>query len=204
MLNKVKNRLQHIYQRLRILKYRLLSNCQNVEGTPHVTLPLLLAGKGKIKFNGRVHVGVNPSPYYYNGYMYMEARSPGSVIEFGDEIWINNNSIFVSDGPGIFIGSRTSFGSNCEVYDSDFHDMHPDRRMTGVPKTAKVVIEENVFIASNVKIMKGVTIGKNSIISHGAVVTRSVPENSVVAGNPAKVVQRIDTTGDESSSRPPG
>ena len=114
------------------------------------------------------------------------------MVEFGDEVWLNNNCLFVSDGPGIFVGSRTSFGTHCEVFDSDFHDMHPDRRMSGTPKTGKVVIGENVFIASNVKIMKGVTIGNNSIISHGSVVTRPIPENVVVAGNPAKIIQRIE------------
>ncbi|HEV7928298.1 MAG TPA: acyltransferase [Verrucomicrobiae bacterium] len=180
------------YQRLRILKYQFFSTCKNVVGTPIINQPVQLVGKGTIKFHGMVTLGCYPSPYFLNGYIYLEAREPDSIIEIGDGVWINNNTTLISAGPGIFIGSKTTLGTNCEIIDSDFHDMHPDRRITGVPKTGKVVIGENVFVASNVKILKGVEIGNNSIIANGSVVTRSVPENVAVCGNPAKVVQRFE------------
>jgi len=181
------------YQLLRIMKYRLFSTCKNVVGTPIVNQPVQLMGKGSIKFNGTVTLGCYPSPFFLSGYIYLEAREPESVIEIGDGVWINNNTALISAGPGISIGSKTTLGAHCEIIDSDFHDMHPDRRMTGVPKTGKVVIGENVFVASNVKILKGVEIGNNSVIANGSVVTRSVPENVAVCGNPAKVVQRLGT-----------
>jgi maltose O-acetyltransferase len=69
---------------------------------------------------------------------------------------------------------------------ADFHDLHPDRRSDGVAKTGKVVIGENVLIGSNVKILKGVRIGNNAVIANGAVVTRSIPENAMAFGNPAR------------------
>lgn len=181
------------YQRLRIWQYRLFSTCKDIRGKAIISQPVQCVGRGSIRYNGTVHLGVYPSGYFYSGYIYLEVRSPGSVIELGDGVWINNNTALVSDGPGIFIGNRTTLGTHCEIVDSDFHDMHPDRRMTGTAKTGKVVIGENVFIGANVKIMKGVEIGNNSIIANGSVVTRSIPENVVVCGNPAKVVQRIET-----------
>jgi acetyltransferase-like isoleucine patch superfamily enzyme len=180
------------YQRMRILKYRFFSTCGKVEGKPVIQQPAQLVGRGTIRFKGTVRLGCYPSGDFLSGYIYLEARGPDSVIELGDGVWINNSTALVSDGPGIFIGNRTTLGTNCEIVDSDFHDMHPDRRVTGVGKTGKVVIGENVFIASNVKIMKGVEIGNNSIIANGSVVTRSVPENVVVSGNPAKIVQRVE------------
>ena len=65
------------------------------------------------------------------------------------------------------------------------HDLHPDRR--GDPgKSAKVEIGENVFIGPNVKILKGVRIGNNCIIANGTVLTRSVPDNMLAFGNPAR------------------
>jgi acetyltransferase-like isoleucine patch superfamily enzyme len=186
--------LLYKYQRLRIWKYRFLSDCKNVQGTPTIRQPVQFVGNGTIRFTGKANLGFFPSGSFLSGYIYLEARNPDSVIEIGKGVWINNNSALVSEGPGIFIGNRTTLGTNCEIVDSDFHDMHPDRRIDGVSKTAKVIIGENVFIASNVKILKGVEIGNNSIIGNGSVVTRSIPENVVVFGNPAKIVQRIEGT----------
>jgi len=89
----------------------------------------------------------------------MEARGPDSIIQIEDGVWMNNNVCIVSDGPGVFIGKRSMLGTHCEIIDSDFHDLHPDRRTNGVGKSAKVEIGENVLIGSNVKILKGVKIG---------------------------------------------
>lgn len=153
-----------------------------------------MVGAGRIEFNGEVNLGYFPSPFALSGYVYIEARKPHSVIEFGDRVWVNNNSTFVSNGPGIVIGSRTMFGSHCEVMDSDFHNTHPDKRMdpNAKPAEGKVIIGENVLIGSNVKILKGVRIGDNCVISNGTVLTRSVPPNSLVYGNPMKCGRLMD------------
>ena len=74
---------------------------------------------------------------------------------------------------------------------SDFHDLDPEKRTTGIPKTAKVIIGKNVFIGNNVSILKGVTIGDNSVIGTGAVVTKSVPANTIAGGNPAAVIRHL-------------
>ena len=74
---------------------------------------------------------------------------------------------------------------------SDFHDLDPEKRTTGIPKTAKVIIGKNVFIGNNVSILKGVTIGDNSVIGTGTVVTKSIPANTIAGGNPAKFLKYI-------------
>jgi acetyltransferase-like isoleucine patch superfamily enzyme len=58
-------------------------------------------------------------------------------------------------------------------------------------KTAPVIIEDNVWIGMNAVILKGVTIGENSVVAAGAVVSKSVPANVVVAGNPAVIVKEL-------------
>jgi acetyltransferase-like isoleucine patch superfamily enzyme len=148
---------------------------------------VLCLGKGRIRFLGEVKLGFFPAPYFISGYIHLEARSEDSLIEIHDGVCMNNGVAITSDGPGIVIGPRTLLGAHCEIIDSDFHDLHPDRRTNGKAKTAKVEIGENVLIGSNVKIMKGVRIGKNAVISNSAVVTRSIPENGLAFGNPAKV-----------------
>jgi len=148
---------------------------------------MLCIGKGTIKFIGSVNLGFFPAPYFLNGYIHLEARSEESSIEIHDGVCMNNGVAITSDGPGIRIGARTLIGAHCEIIDSDFHDLHPDRRSNGKPKTARVDIGENVLIGSNVKIMKGVRIGKNAVIANSAVIMRSIPENGMAFGNPAKV-----------------
>jgi maltose O-acetyltransferase len=78
-----------------------------------------------------------------------------------------------------------------QILDSDFHDLHPDRRRGGRPAMAPVHLEENVFIGDGTKILKGVTIGRDSVIGAGSVVTRSIPAGVIAAGNPARVVRDL-------------
>ena len=179
-------RCMYWYQRVRILKFRFFSDCRRVEGKPIIRQPVQFIGGGTIRFKGTVNLGWYPSPYFLSGYIYLEARSESSIIEIEDGVVMNNCVSIISDGPGVFIGRKTMLGTYCEIMDSDFHDLHPDRRADGVAKTGKVVIGENVLIGSNVKILKGVKIGDHAIIANGSVVTRSVPANAVVFGNPAR------------------
>jgi len=138
-----------------------------------------------------VNLGVVASPGFYNTYGHIDARNTSSRIVIGANVHINNNFFICSEGEGIEIGEGTLIGINCQIMDSDFHDLHPERRMTGIPKTAKVIIGKNVFIDNNVSILKGVTIGDNSVIANGAIVTKSVPGNTIVGGNPASIIRNL-------------
>src|SRR5690349_21386292 len=185
-MSPIQRRVMGWCQRLRIMRYRWLSDCAKVEGNPMIVQPVQFVGQGTIRFNGKVTLGWFPAAFFLNGYTYMEARSPSSIIQIEDGVAMNNNVTIVSDGPGIFIGKGSMLGTHCEIIDSDFHDLHPDRRKDGVAKTGKVEIGENVLIGSNVKILKGVKVGKNAVIANGSVVTRSIPEGAMAFGNPAR------------------
>jgi acetyltransferase-like isoleucine patch superfamily enzyme len=192
--NPINMRIAYWYQRLRICKYRLFSNCSRVEGNAILGQPVQFIGKGRIKFNGTVRFGVFPCPYWLSGYTYVEARYEDSIIEIDDDVFINNGCVVLSGGPGIKIGRHTMLGWHCEIMDTDIHDTHPDRRRTGVPASGKVVIGENVMIGSNAKIFKGVNIGDNAVVANGAVVMRSIPPNSLAYGNPAQVGRLFDSS----------
>ncbi len=194
---KVKRKLKtiagnYLFQYPRILKYKILSNCENIVGKPIYNQPVQLLGGGTIVFGKNVNLGVKPSPHLYSGYGYIDARKPHSKIVIGDNVWINNNFNICGEGECIEIGEKTLIGLNVEISDSDFHDLHPARRMSGLPKTGKVIIGKNLFIGSNVKILKGVTIGDNSVIANSSVVTKSIPTNVIAGGYPAKVIREID------------
>lgn len=106
----------------------------------------------------------------------------------------------------IEIGSHCLISWNVGIADSDFHPLAPAQRLLDAqalapyfadrpPRpaiaTAPVIISDNVWIGMNAVILKGVTIGENSVIAAGSVVTKNVPANVVVAGNPGVIVREL-------------
>jgi acetyltransferase-like isoleucine patch superfamily enzyme len=183
--------LEGLAQRPRILKYRALSSCRPEGGAPIVLQPVLFAGSGSVILGEGVQFGWRASPLFFAGYCHVEVSSPGSVIEVGDRTEFNNNLMIKSEGPGIRIGKDGLFGANVEIFDSNFHDLHPARRHGGKPAMAPVEIGDNVFVGMGVKILKGSTIGSDSVIGAGSVVTGSIPPGVVAAGNPAAVIRAL-------------
>jgi len=109
------------------------------------------------------------------------------------------SSVAVVCHNSITIGNNVLIGGNTVIYDTDFHSMDYLER-TGTPeilsnvKTAPVFIDDNAFIGAHSIILKGVTIGKNSIIGAGSLVSKSIPPNEIWAGNPAKKIKDILVT----------
>lgn len=114
-----------------------------------------------------------------------------STILPGSKIKIGNNCGFSGTVIGCFssitIGNNVKCGANTLITDSDWHQDDP---RSG--KAQPVVIEDNVWLGEGCKVLKGVTIGKNSVIGAGAVVAKSIPANVVAAGNPCKIIKTID------------
>jgi acetyltransferase-like isoleucine patch superfamily enzyme len=185
------HRLSRLVQQPRIWKYRALSTCSRVAGEPVVLQPVLFLGKGEIILGRNVEFGWPTSVAFFSGYCHLEASVAGSVIEIGDDAQVNNNAFIKSEGPGIRIGREALLGSFVEIFDSDFHELHPARRRGGQPNMAPVELGENVFIGDGAKILKGVTIGAHSVIGAGSVVTSSIPDGVIAAGNPARVVREL-------------
>ena len=180
-----------LFQWPRILKYRILSSCQNVHGSPRLSQPAILSGEGAISFGKNVCIGVYNSPGFFTGVSYIEARTHFSEIQFGRDVWSNNDLVIISEGPGVYIGDGVLIGAGVHIYDSDFHALAVQERRKGRPAMGAVRIGRNVFIGDRVIILKGVNVGDDSVIAAGAVVTRDVPSSSIVAGVPAKFVKQI-------------
>jgi maltose O-acetyltransferase len=185
------HRFGSVAQGARIWKYRWLSSCRRVEGSPILLQPVLFVGEGVIRIGSDVEFGWPTSPEFFAGYCHVEASTPGSLVEFGDATQVNNNAFIKSEGPGIRIGAGALIGSHVQIFDSDFHDLRPGRRRDGRPRTGAVELGEDVFIGDGVKILKGVTVGRHSVVGAGSVVTSSIPEGVVAAGNPARVIRTL-------------
>ena len=111
----------------------------------------------------------------------------GKNITIGKNVFINAGCHFQDQG-GIIIGDGTLIGHNVVLATLN-HGFRPEDRGTLYP--APIIIGKNVWLGSNATILPGITIGKNSIIAAGAVVTKDVPENVITGGNPAKIIKRI-------------
>lgn len=179
-----------VFVDFRISKYRFLSDCKRVEGTPMLYFPLLLKGSGKVVFKDKVQMGVIASPGFYSGYSYIEARNQNSSVLIGSNTAINNNFSAIAFSE-ISIGDNVLIGNNCSIMDTDGHFLDSTKRNDSNPPALPVHIMNGVFIGSNVIILKGVTIGKNSVIGSGSVVTKSIPDNVIAAGNPAKIIKAL-------------
>ena len=129
----------------------------------------------------------------------LNSQNGGKII-FGDYSKIGPRSI-VNCVEKIVIGNYTAIAEDVHISDNNNHPVNPSyrkyMRLCGDLESRRwkhsahspVIIGENCWIGRNVSIMKGVTIGDNSIIAANAVVTKSVPANCIAAGNPAKVVK---------------
>jgi maltose O-acetyltransferase len=111
-----------------------------------------------------------------------------SLIKIGNNTKINNNFIAISNRAGIEIGENCVIGYSVEILDSDFHGFYGKEKGESHLISKKVIIWNNVFIGSNVKILKGSRIGDNSIIGINPVVRGKVSDNVVYAGNPGQII----------------
>ena len=164
----------------------------------------------RLKFGGRVQFGRN---FRTNGKLVI--KGPGQVI-FGDDVnaWAHAeknvlitytpDSVIVVgsgtrlNGAGLMAYTRIEIGPRCILgstllFDSDFHPLDPERRHdTYAPvQCAPIIIGENAWLGGQSAVLKGVTVGENSVVAFRAVVAESVPANMVVAGNPARIVKQL-------------
>jgi acetyltransferase-like isoleucine patch superfamily enzyme len=165
------------------------SQCERVGGGFQMEELPYITGSGRIVVGERVRL------------------SGKSSIGFGGrggpvpELVIGDGS-FVGHQCGFHIAHAVRIGRNCllasgvKVFDIDGHPLDAVRRRAGEPTPPEgigaVVLEDDVWIGTNAVILKGVTIGARSVVAAGAVVTKDVPADVVVAGNPARMVKQLN------------
>jgi len=167
-------------------KFRLSGRRVTIGRRFRVSGPLVIQGPGSVVFGDDCTVASTRmapvTPY---------THSPEAVISFGNRVVLN--------GTRFGCQQRIEVGEGCllsdaRIMDSDFHaiDAHPGIHRWQTSGRAKpVILGPNVWVCAGAMILKGVVVGANSVVAAGAVVTRDVPPNVVVGGNPAQVVRPL-------------
>lgn len=114
----------------------------------------------------------------------LSTLSPGASLIIGDNCGFSG--VVIGCFKHVKIGNGVRVGANVLITDSDWH---LDDSRSGEPK--KVFISDNVWLGEGCKILKGVTIGENTVIGAGAIVTKSIPANVIAAGNPCKILKHF-------------
>lgn len=114
----------------------------------------------------------------------------GSHTHIGNNFYGNFNFVVVDDAT-VTIGDNVMVAPNVTISTAG-HPIDPEIRITGQQFSLPVTIEDNVWLGTGVIINPGVTIGRNSVIGAGSVVTKSVPANVVAAGVPCRVLREIN------------
>lgn len=157
--------------------------------------------KGIVRYEGTCSIEVCDNVHINSGKQYNviggDCRTVlrtlhGGRIIIGEGSGISNSTIVSVNQ--VKIGKNVLVGGSCKFYDTDFHPINVEDRLNNNQekiKTAPIEIKDNVFIGAHCIILKGVTIGKGSVVGAGSVVTKSIPEGEVWAGNPARFIRKI-------------
>lgn len=113
----------------------------------------------------------------------------GYNIEIGENFYINHNCVML-DCNKIIFGDNVFIGPNCGFYCAS-HPLDSENRNKGIETALPIIVGDNVWFGGNVTVLPGVTIGSDSVIGAGSVVTHDIPSGVVAVGNPCKVLKKI-------------
>jgi maltose O-acetyltransferase len=114
----------------------------------------------------------------------------GGHISIGDRTFVNFNAVFLDCGP-ITIGADVQIGPNVQLL-TPTHELDTERRRAGWEKAIPVTIGDNVWLGGGVIVCPGVTIGQDTVVGAGSVVTKDLPAGVLAVGNPARVIRTLE------------
>ena len=200
--NKLYNGCWHIKRWIITMYYNLRNRLRlNSTGVIYekdiiTTGKLIISNMGSIEIGKGVVInsGCYPNPVGTTcSRIYTERNN--SSIKIGDGTGMSNVLIFCSES--VYIGNEVMIGAETKIIDTDFHSVDwiknsSGESIRGIVKSAPIIIEDQAFIGMNSIILKGVHIGKCSVIGAGSVVTKDIPAGEIWAGNPAHFVRKAN------------
>ena len=186
--------VRKVYKYLAKLAVRVEGGKLIANASVTFSVPVRVDGKGSVIIGNFSSLGFKLAPKFGSGEILLQAREPGSVITIGEKSAFSNNvSIVARDR--IEMGDYCLVGDRVTIMDADFHIVDPDLRLKerGPGETAPILIGSNCWIGTDAFILKGVEIGDGSVIAPKSVVTKSFPDRSFIAGNPAQLIRTFSS-----------
>ncbi len=155
-------------------------------------VPVRGGGRGCIRIGDRTCFGYRDGYRLGSGEISLYTANAQAQIVIGNSNFFNSN-VSIGAAENVTIGDDCLIGTSVSITDCDFHDVNPETRRTSQGARMPVRIGNNVWLGSGVAVLKGVTIGDNSVVGAMSVVTKPVPANCVAAGNPARILRHLET-----------
>ena len=149
----------------------------------------MVTGSGKVIIGDNCVFGRKLGGRHRNGSVELQARYDAARIALGDRVMFNNN-VFLCAANLIRIGNDSLVGEGVTIMDHEAHQLDPARRLE-IGVVGEVVLGRNVWVGNNVIILKNSSIGDNTVIAAGAVVSGTFPANVIIGGIPAKVIRAL-------------
>lgn len=177
-------KIRYIVTTIAHYNFRIRRNLSSVAAPP-----VLMNAREIVVYGPNISIGKNVFMYGPVRLTSIQLGAHEGHIFIGNSVLITPG-VRVSSAVSVTIGDHCMLGNHCYIMDSDWHDIYDRNIPVGDPRP--VILEENVWVGDSAIICKGVRIGKNSVVGAGSVVRRDVPANTVVAGNPARTIRKLD------------
>ena len=194
-MTSLKKSIMHVKWYPSTIYNKIILKTRKVKVKPNLNIygRLVVKGRGEIQIGSNVTINscrdANPRGGVLRTILF--AKKNG-IIKIGSQCGISNTAICCLNS--ITIEEKVFIGSGCKIYDHDFHSVYLEKRLSirdDDIKNAPVLIKRGAFIGAHSIILKGVTIGEESVIGAGSVVTKNIPDREVWAGNPAKFIKKL-------------
>ena len=185
----------HLNNYLCTIRYSMSSNIQLGKNIKFYKSPLIdVIKQGKLIIEDGVILNSQNFGYHLN--MFKPCKllidRPNAVIRIGKNSRIHGTCIHAYQS--ISIGENCLIAANCQIIDGNGHDLSFDNinnRVNTVGSSKPIVIEDNVWIGTNVVVLPGVKIGRGSVISANSVVHKDIPEMVIAGGNPIEIIKHF-------------